>query len=53
MTVKEVLDYFGTQAKVAEVLGISQASVSQWGDNVPKLRQFELERLTEGELKVD
>ncbi len=53
MTMKEVLEHFKTQAKVAEALGISQASVSQWGDNVPRLRQFELQLLTKGKLKID
>jgi transcriptional repressor of cell division inhibition gene dicB len=52
MTMKQVLSHFGTQTKVAEALKISQAAVAQWGDEVPLLRQYQLERITEGELKV-
>lgn len=53
MTMKQVMSYFGTQAKVAEALKISQAAVAQWGDEVPMLRQYQLERITKGGLKVN
>jgi len=53
MTMKKALKYFGTQAKIAEALKISQAAVSQWGDKVPPLRQYQIERITKGELRVD
>ena len=52
MTMKQALKYFGTQAKIAEALKISQAAVAQWNETVPRLRQFELERITNGELKA-
>lgn len=53
MTMKKALKYFGTQAKIAEALKISQAAVAQWGDKVPPLRQYQIERITKGELRVD
>jgi len=49
----DAIRYYGTQRKLADALGISQAAVSKWPDRVPKLRQYELERLTGGKLKVD
>ena len=53
MTKDEALAYYGTQVKLAKALGITQAAVSKWPEQVPLLRQYELERLTGGALKVD
>ena len=54
MKKSEVLEHFGTMEKVAEALGITRMAVSQWpGDHVPMRRQYELERVTKGELKAD
>jgi len=47
----EVLAYYGTQRQLAQALGITQAAVAQWRE-VPMLRQYQLERLTGGRLKV-
>ena len=41
----------GTQAKLAEALGMKQASVSLW-DSVPPLRQLQIEALTGGALRA-
>ena len=51
MTKDEVLAYYGTQVKLAQALGITQAAVAQWRE-VPMLRQYQLERLTGSRLKV-
>lgn len=53
MKTKDVLAHFGTQEAVGNALGISQAAVAQWGDDVPMLRAYELERITRGKLKVE
>lgn len=58
MTYDEVLSYFGTQIKIAEALGITQATVSLWGANgepkmVPAKYQYQLEVITRGELMAD
>ena len=47
----EVLAYYGTQVKLAQALGISQAAVAQWRE-VPMLRQYQIERLTSKALKA-
>jgi DNA-binding transcriptional regulator YdaS (Cro superfamily) len=48
----DVLQYFGTESKVAKALGIKQPSVNEWGENIPQLRAYQLERITNGKLKV-
>ncbi|WP_345854220.1 Cro/CI family transcriptional regulator [Shewanella algae] len=51
------IEYFGGKrggrTRLAKALGISPSSISQWEENVPKLRAYQLERLTNGELKAD
>lgn len=54
MTKAEVIAHFGSSIAVAKVLnGISPAGVRHWPEKVPRGRQFEIERLTDGALKVD
>lgn len=55
MTPQQVIDFFGTQEKTAQALGIRQPSVSDWVTNgkVPPGRQFEIEIRTNGQLKAD
>ncbi len=48
----DAINYFGSSIKLAEALGLNKSAVSQWGEEVPELRAFQLERLTDGELKV-
>jgi len=47
------IKYFGGPKKLADALKIHPAAVSQWGDNIPELRAYQLERLTDGQLKTD
>ncbi len=48
----DALTYFGTQKALADALGIAQAAVAQWGEEVPPRRAFEIERITDGKLKA-
>lgn len=49
-----VIDHFGGKpSALAKALGVAPASVSDWGDVIPEKRAFQLERLTNGELKYD
>ena len=50
---KEVITYFGSCSAIAEALGVSKSSVSQWGETVPQLRAYQIERLTGGKLKAE
>lgn len=53
MKTKDVLDYFHGQVKTAEVLGISQPAVSNWGEYPPEGRQCRIELITDGKLKAE
>ena len=45
MTKSEAVKYFGSQQAVADVLGLHKSAVSQWGDDVPKLREYQLKEV--------
>ncbi|HAW74927.1 MAG TPA: Cro/Cl family transcriptional regulator [Alteromonas australica] len=53
MVKKEVIEYFGSCTAIAEKLGVSKSSVSQWGEIIPPLRAYQIERLTGGQLKAE
>ena len=53
MNKNDVIKHFGGASKVAEALGILNSAVSQWGDEIPMRRAFEIERITNGALKAD
>jgi DNA-binding transcriptional regulator YdaS (Cro superfamily) len=53
MKKKIAVDHFKGKSNLAKALGISPASVSQWPDDVPELRAYQIERLTNGKLKAD
>ena len=53
MLKKEVLSFYGSQANVAAVLGVTRQWVSLWPSVVPKAAALELQYLTGGQLKMD
>jgi len=53
MKKNEAIEFFGSQVKLADALGINKSAISQWGDYVPELRAFQIEKITNGELKVN
>ncbi|MFB2904898.1 Cro/CI family transcriptional regulator [Aeromonas jandaei] len=48
----DVLSYFGNATKTAAALGVHKATVSCWGEVIPKGRAYEIEVLTGGALKA-
>jgi hypothetical protein len=52
MYTQEAVKYFKSKTRLAAALQISPAAVSQWGAQVPMLRQFQLQMITCGELKA-
>lgn len=53
MKKKDVLEHFETQVRLGKILGISQASISNWGDVIPEKQALRLEKLTDGALKYN
>lgn len=45
MTKDEAIKAFGSQAKLAEALGLSRAAVSLWGETVPPLRAYQIREI--------
>lgn len=52
MTLKDVLDHFGSATEAGAALGLSSQAVGQWRKRVPPLRQKQIEELTGGALKA-
>jgi len=46
-TTEAIRLFGGTCQSLANALGISRAAVSQWGENVPPLREYQLRELIE------
>jgi len=54
MTYQEALAYFDNKpSRMAKALGITPAAVSQWREEIPRLRQLELEKISNGVLKAE
>lgn len=52
MTTKEAIAFFGSQAELAAALGVSSGAVSQWSDEPPDWRQWQIQVLTKNKLRV-
>lgn len=53
MKKQAAIKYFGSISKLAEALNIKSQAVSQWNEDVPIMRQFQIELITNGDLKAD
>ena len=58
MKTKDAIKHFKTASArgakgLAQVLDISPAAIYQWGEHPPLGRQYQIEALTNGELKAD
>jgi|TARA_R100001530_G_scaffold129413_1_gene99740 hypothetical protein len=53
MTKQQAISHFKSVAALARVLGISTQAVYDWGDQVPELRQLQLEKITDGALTAE
>ncbi len=50
MKTKDAISFFGNKCSLARALKLSKSAISQWPDNVPELRAYQIERLTNGQL---
>lgn len=53
MTTQEAVEFFGTRQKMAEALGIWVTATYQWGECPPFVRQYQIEVVSNGELKAE
>jgi hypothetical protein len=45
MEKQKAIKLAGSQVKLAALLGVSQAAISQWGEDVPMMRIYQLKTL--------
>jgi DNA-binding transcriptional regulator YdaS (Cro superfamily) len=49
---EKVINYFGTQKKLADILGVTQMAISQWKKRgIPIKRCVQIEQLSNGKIK--
>ena len=53
MTKADAIKHYGTQQKLAAALGLSQATISGWGEFPPPLRQLQMQKITKGKLRAE
>ena len=53
MTTDQAITHFGSIKELAHALGVWPNSITRWGEYPPRHRQFELERITNGKLKIE
>lgn len=52
MRTEDAINWAGGKQELADKLGIWLQNVYRWGDCPPMLRQYEIEKLSNGKLKV-
>lgn len=55
MTFVQAIKYFGTQVQLANAIGVTQPTISNWKTrgSIPKLQQLRIQNVTCGKLKAD
>lgn len=53
MKKSDAIEHFGSASKLASAINIAPSAVSQWGETIPPLRAYQLEKITGGKLKVE
>jgi len=52
MKTQDAADLFGSRKKLADALNIYPSSITQWGETVPLVRQYQIQVLSKGKLKA-
>jgi DNA-binding transcriptional regulator YdaS (Cro superfamily) len=52
MKTQDAADFFGSRSKLASALHIFPSAISQWGETVPLVRQYQIQVLSKGKLKA-
>ena len=53
MEKQKVIEYYGSVAQVADILGLTRQAIYTWPDPIPEKNAARLERITEGALIYD
>jgi hypothetical protein len=53
MKTETAINHFGSREALASALGISRQMTYQFGENIPLLRQYQLQVITDGKLVAD
>ncbi len=53
MNTDQAVAHFGSKKKLADALGISPGAVTLWKNVIPRLRQYQIQTVTDGALQVD
>ena len=53
MKTQTAIDHFKGRDKLAAALGIDRSATHHWGEEVPELRQYQIQVVTKGALKAD
>lgn len=53
MKTETAIKHFGSAAELARALGINRSAVHQWGESPPVPRQFQIQVVTNGQLKAE
>lgn len=52
MNLQEAIKFFGTKKALAEALDIGRSAISNWGDEIPPQRQYQIQIISKGKLKA-
>lgn len=53
MKTQALIEFFGSQQKAADALGISQPTIARYGEFPPPWRQLQAEAVTAGKLRAE
>lgn len=53
MTKQDAINFFGSPSKLAKALDVTKQAINNWGAFPPSVRQYQIEVLTDGQLKAE
>lgn len=53
MKTSEAVEFFGSKTNLAKALKVTKQALNRWGEEVPELRQYQIEVITERQLLSD
>lgn len=53
MKTSDAVKHYRSKVKLAELLGITPSAITQWGEDIPLLRQYQLQTLSGGVLTAE